>query len=104
VLPLLVTAFKFFGGYALQLGFTVCHHAMMAALKEARVAAGISGRALSLKLRKPYNYVSKIERGQTMPNYCQVMQYLDAIGADPVEFARRHVEISGPRRRKRSAP
>jgi hypothetical protein len=61
---------------------------MMAALKEARVAAGISGRALSLKLRKPYNYASKMET--------------DAIGADPVEFARRVVELSGPRRRRKS--
>jgi transcriptional regulator with XRE-family HTH domain len=75
---------------------------MMAALKEARVAAGISGRALSLKLRKPYNYASKMETGRAMPNYCQVMEYLDAIGADPVEFARRVVELSGPRRRRKS--
>lgn len=86
----------------MQLGFTLCHHAMMAALKEARVAAGISGRALSLKMRKPYNYASKIETGQRMPNYCEVMEYLNALGADPVEFARRVVELSGRRKRNRS--
>lgn len=71
----------------------------MQALKEAREAAGISGRRLSVKLKEHYNYVSYLETGRRMPNYCQVMQYLNAIGADPVEFARRHAELSGRRPR-----
>lgn len=79
------------------LGFTLCHQALMAALKEMRAASGMSGRELSKKLRKTYNYASKIEIGRAMPNYCQVMEYLDAVGADPVEFARRVVELMGER-------
>jgi transcriptional regulator with XRE-family HTH domain len=74
----------------------------MAALKEFRRKSGYSGREVSAKLRRVYNYVSKLETGQRVPNYCEVMHYLDAIDADPVEFARRVRELSGPRRRKRS--
>lgn len=72
----------------------------MAALRETRDAAGISQRDLSEKLRRSHNYINKIEIGRTMPNFCQVMQILDAIGADPVEFMRRYVELSGSRRKR----
>lgn len=84
------------------LGFTLCHQKMMAVLREVREAAGISQRVLSLKLRKPHNYINKIETGQRMPNFCQVMQIIDAAGADPVEFMQRYVELSGRRRIKRN--
>lgn len=84
------------------LGFTVCHRAMMTAMREAREASGLSGRAVSAKLGEHYNYASYLETGRRMPNYCQVMQYLNAVDADPVAFARRVVELTGRRRIKRN--
>lgn len=85
----------------MRLGFTVCHRAMMTAMREAREASGLSGRALSVKLGEHYNYAHYLETGRRMPNYCDVMQYLNAIGADPVEFARRVVELTGHRGKRR---
>jgi transcriptional regulator with XRE-family HTH domain len=81
----------------LILGFTLCHQKLMAVLRETREAAGISQRRLSEKMRQPHNYINKVETGQRMPNWCEVMQIIEVIGADPVRFMQRYVELSGRR-------
>lgn len=66
----------------------------MAVLTEAREASGISQRQLSEQLGRSHNYVNLVERGQRMPNYCEWLEIVEAIGADPAILTRRIVERS----------
>lgn len=67
---------------------------MTTVLAEAREAAGISQRQLSDQLGRSHNYINLIERGQRMPNWCEWLEIVEAIGADPVALTRRTVERS----------
>lgn len=83
----------------LRFRFSVLHQNILTALSEAREAAGISQRELSKRLKgdRNYNYVNLLEKGQRMPNACELFVYIDAIGADRVEVVRRIDALSKAR-------
>jgi ribosome-binding protein aMBF1 (putative translation factor) len=60
----------------------------MAALAEAREAAGISQRALSAKLKRPVNFAHLVETGERTLSVCEFIEYVEAIGADAPQLLR----------------
>lgn len=73
---------------------------MMDVLREAREAAGIPQIALSRKMKRTENYINLVENGWRLPNFCEFLAIVNAIGADPVEITRRVVEITGRQKRR----
>lgn len=61
----------------------------MAVLARARVAAGISQRDLSAKLRRQINFAHYVENGERQLTVCEFIEYAEACGADPVRLLRR---------------
>lgn len=70
---------------------------MMAVLSDARKAAGLSQRALSDRLGKPHNFINLVERGQRMLEFCEWMELVEMIGADPARLVKRITERMGRR-------
>jgi len=67
---------------------TARHKALIAALKAAREAAGITQRELARKLDRAHSFVGKIESGERQLNVLEFCEYADALGADAVELIR----------------
>ena len=67
---------------------TARHKALIAALKTAREAAGITQRELARKLDRAHSFVGKIESGERQLNVLEFCEYADALGADAVEVIR----------------
>jgi len=57
-------------------------------LAEQRTEAGISQTDLAATLRKPQSYVSKVESGERGIDVVEFIQYVRAIGADPLHVLR----------------
>jgi transcriptional regulator with XRE-family HTH domain len=64
------------------------HRALMAALIAAREGAGLSQRELAKRLDRAHSFVGKIESGERQLNVLEFCEYVDALGADPVEIIR----------------
>lgn len=75
---------------------------MIDTLAEARKAADMSQRELSALLGRPHNYIYLVEKGNRMLNFCELMECLHFLSADPVEAMKRVVELSGKRVKRRS--
>lgn len=67
---------------------TARHKALIAGLKSAREAAGITQRELARRLDRAHSFVGKIESGERQLNVLEFCEYADALGADPVELIR----------------
>lgn len=61
----------------------------MAALKEAREAAGLTQRDLATRLRRSKSFPYNIEAGERSLNACEFIEYCRAVGLDPAELIRR---------------
>ena len=61
---------------------------MVEVLKEARESAGLSGRAVSLRLHRPVNFCHKVETGERMVSLPEFIEYTKALNADPVKLLR----------------
>lgn len=48
---------------------------------------------VSLKLKKPQSYISKIERGERGMDIVEFVEIAGAIGFDPVNFLREFIKI-----------
>jgi hypothetical protein len=67
---------------------------MMAVLKGARMAAGLSGREVSTRLDRAINFAHRVETGERMLNVCEFVEFARACDADPVELLRQVVRLS----------
>lgn len=57
-------------------------------LVERRVAAGLSQTQLASMLGKPQSYVSKVESGKRGIDVIEFVEYVGAIGVDPMRVLR----------------
>jgi ribosome-binding protein aMBF1 (putative translation factor) len=57
-------------------------------LTESRMAAGLSQVDLASKLGKPQSYVSKVESGERRIDVVEFVEFVRALGADPVRMLR----------------
>jgi transcriptional regulator with XRE-family HTH domain len=76
---------------------TARHKALIASLKAAREAAGITQRDLARKLGRAHSFVGKIESGERQLNVLEFCEYADALGADAVEVIRAVLSSRGKR-------
>ncbi|NBW07261.1 MAG: XRE family transcriptional regulator [Caulobacteraceae bacterium] len=76
--------------------FTDSYAALVRALVEARLAAGLTQVQLAWALGRPQSFVSKIERGERRIDLVEFCAIADAIGADR-EVLFRGVSASVPR-------
>jgi transcriptional regulator with XRE-family HTH domain len=67
------------------------HRALIAAIVEARVAAGLTQRQLAAKLKRSDSFVWKIEAGERRVEVLELIEVARCIGIDPVELFRRIV-------------
>ena len=61
-------------------------------LVESRTRAGVSQTDLAARLGKPQSYISKVESGDRVIDVVEFVEYVRAIGADPVRVLRQVVQ------------
>jgi len=61
-------------------------------LKEERVARALTAKDVSLKLRLHSTYISRVERGYRTVDVIEVIDILEAIGAEPKSFFLRFLD------------
>jgi len=71
------------------------HKALIAALTQAREAAGLTQRELARRLDRAHSFVGKIESGERQLNVLEFCDYADALGADAAEMLRAVVRGRG---------
>lgn len=59
---------------------------LLAVIKEARIRANITQRALSLALGKSVTYIDKVERGVRRLDVIEFCMIAKALGASPLEL------------------
>lgn len=74
---------------------TARHRALIAALKAAREAAGITQRELARRLDRAHSFVGKIESGERQLNVLEFCEYADALGTDAAELLRSASKAKG---------
>jgi transcriptional regulator with XRE-family HTH domain len=62
--------------------FSEDYRKLIAALKKARLAAGLSQTELSKKLGRSQSYISKVEQGQIRLDVIQLKQLADVLNLD----------------------
>lgn len=67
---------------------------MMTVLKSARMAAGISGREVSARLKRAPNFAHRVETGERTLNMCEFGEFARACDADPVALYAEMVRLS----------
>jgi len=65
------------------------HRALVSAILEARLAAGMSQRAFAKKLARSNNFVWRIEAGERQVNVLEFFEIAKAAGIAPDELTRR---------------
>lgn len=63
-------------------------------LRDARVAAGLTQRALAGRLHRVRSYPAKIEAGDRRLHVEEFVDYARAIGVDPVELFTNFIKMS----------
>lgn len=62
--------------------FSSAYRQLVAAVVEARKAAGLTQRELAARLDKPQNYVGRVETEQRRLDFIELLAWLAACGAD----------------------
>lgn len=62
------------------------HLALMAALKQARLDAGLTQTELAERLKRPQSFVAKYENGERRVEVVELIEIAAAIGCDPREI------------------
>ena len=68
--------------------YSARQRAIVAALRKAREAAGMSQRQLSERLQQPPNWIQRIESLERRVDVAEFIAIAKATGADPVELFR----------------
>lgn len=58
-------------------------------LKDLRREAGLTQMEVARRLERPQSLVAKIEAGERKLDVCQLIDYVQLLGADPVKVMRR---------------
>lgn len=74
------------------------YRALIGALKEARLAAGLTQIDLAHHLKATQSFVSKVERGERRIDVIEFAEFCYAMGADPTRLL--HQVMPPPRRRR----
>lgn len=86
------------------------HDLLRSLLRDLRAGAGLSQRALALKLRLPHTWVAKIESGERRLDLIEFGWFCSACGLDPAEVSARlfaattKARAAVPRRSHRRGP
>jgi len=75
------------------------HDVLIALLRQAREAAGITQSELSRKLGHSVNYVNRVELGRHSLDVVNLIRILDAIGLDSKRFLSGYVDAIGEAKR-----
>lgn len=59
------------------------HLALMAALKQARLDAGLTQTELAERLKRPQSFVAKYENGERRIEVVELVEIATTVGADP---------------------
>ncbi|ATQ55899.1 helix-turn-helix domain-containing protein [Paracoccus yeei] len=59
------------------------HLALMAALKQARLDAGLTQTELAERLKRPQSFVAKYENGERRIEVVELVEIATAVGSDP---------------------
>ncbi|WP_104491553.1 helix-turn-helix domain-containing protein [Paracoccus denitrificans] len=59
------------------------HLALMAALKQARLDAGLTQTELAERLKRPQSFVAKYENGERRVEVVELVEIATAMGSDP---------------------
>lgn len=81
--------------------YTKCHKALIAALEQGRLAAGLSQRDASALLKRGKNFVQVVESGERSISVCEFVEYAQIIGIDPhavIDLLK--TQLPAPRRKK----
>jgi transcriptional regulator with XRE-family HTH domain len=73
--------------------YTKRHKNLMAVLRDAREAAGLSQRDVCKKLKRGKTFVSVVELGERDLSILEFPDYAKAVGVDPVELFQRFLGI-----------
>lgn len=65
--------------------FSPAYRQLVAAVVEARKAAGLTQRDLATKLGRPQNYVGRVETEQRRLDFIELLHWLAACGVDAEE-------------------
>lgn len=62
------------------------HLALMSALKQARLDAGLTQTELAERLKRPQSFVAKYENGERRIEVVELVEIAAAVGADPLDI------------------
>ncbi|CAM4062143.1 helix-turn-helix domain-containing protein [Paracoccus yeei] len=71
------------------------HLALMAALKQARLDAGLTQTELAERLKRPQSFVAKYENGERRVEVVELVEIATAMGSDPRDIVQ-IVRDAGP--------
>lgn len=71
------------------------HLALMAALKQARLDAGLTQTELAECLKRPQSFVAKYENGERRVEVVELIEIATAMGADPYKIIQAVQEAEG---------
>ena len=74
--------------------WTPRYRTLLARLRDARTAAGLSQQAVAAKLGKPQSYISKIETGERRADFTEI-EDLAAIYGRPLAYFQTRAETGG---------
>ena len=63
-------------------------------LVDARKRSGLTQVELATKLGRPQSFVSKVESGERRIDVVEMLQYAEAVGADPAQVVREVARVS----------
>lgn len=66
--------------------FSARHKALIAVLKEAREAARLSQRELSLRLKRGRSFIHRVELGERVLDFPETIDVAEALGLDPFDL------------------
>jgi transcriptional regulator with XRE-family HTH domain len=64
-------------------------------LIRARKDAGVTQEQLAKRLNRPQSFISKCENGERRLDVIELLQFLQSIGVEPLNFLRRVIKSSG---------
>ncbi|KRW97727.1 helix-turn-helix domain-containing protein [Paracoccus kondratievae] len=71
------------------------HLALMAALKQARLDAGLTQTELAERLKRPQSFVAKYENGERRIEVVELVEIATAMGSDPRDIVQIVREADG---------
>jgi transcriptional regulator with XRE-family HTH domain len=70
------------------------YKAFLALLIKARKDAGMTQEQLARRLNRPQSFVSKCENGERRLDVIELLQFLQSIGVEPLNFLRKIIKLA----------